>query len=177
MSPLTDAMIINGAVLFATLECDLGPHRKIGPVRILRTPLVIAAVIPLFLDRPVTHGNGLLVELAGIAAGLLCGLVVTTLMRVYRSPKTGQPVSAAGLPYAIAWTIIVAARAAFSFGGVHWFPAQLTQWCATHQVTLAALTDGLIFMAITMVLVRTVGVAARAARLPSSAPLPVRVTA
>jgi hypothetical protein len=31
-------------------------------------------------------------------------------------------------------------------------------------------------MAIAMVLVRTVGVAARAARLPSSAPLPVRVT-
>jgi hypothetical protein len=81
MSPLTDAMIINVAVLFATLECDLGPHRKISLFRILRTPLVIAAVIPLFLDRPVTRGNGLLVELAGVAAGLMCGLVVTTLMR------------------------------------------------------------------------------------------------
>ena len=67
MSPLADAMIINAAVLFATLEADLGPHRKIGLVRMLRTPLVVAAVIPLFLDRPVTHGNGLLVELAGIA--------------------------------------------------------------------------------------------------------------
>ena len=98
MSPLTDAIVINGAVLFATLEADLGPHRKIGLVRILRTPLVVAAVIPLFLDRPVTHGNGLLVEIAGIAAGLLCGLVVTTLMRVYRSPKTGKPVSAAACP-------------------------------------------------------------------------------
>jgi hypothetical protein len=96
-------MIINVAVLFATLESDLGPYRKIGTFRILRAPLVVAAVIPLFLDRPVTHGNGLLVELAGIAAGLLCGLVVTTLMRVYRSPKTGKPVSAAGLPYAIVW--------------------------------------------------------------------------
>jgi len=169
MSPLTEAMIINAAVLFATLEADLGPHRKIGLFRILRTPLAIAAVIPLFLDRPVTHGNGLLVELAGVAVGLLCGLVVTMLMRVYRSPETGKPVSAAGLPYAIAWTLIVAARAAFSFGGVHWFPAQLTQWCATHQVTLAALTDGLIFMAIMMVLIRTAGLATRATRLPSPA--------
>jgi len=167
MSPLTEAMIINVAVLFAVLEADLGSHRKIGPVRILRTPLVIAAVIPLFLDRPVTHGNGLLVELAGLAAGLLCGLVVTTLMRVYRSPKTGQPVSAAGLPYAIVWTLIVAARAAFSVGATHWFPAQLAQWCATHQVTGAAITDGLIFMAITMVVIRTAGLAARATRLPS----------
>lgn len=168
MSSLTDAMIINAAVLFATLEADLGPHRKIGLVRILRTPLVVAAIIPLFLDRPVTHGNGLLVELAGIAAGLLGGLVVTTLMRVYRSPRTGDPVSAAGLPYAIVWTLIVAARAAFSIGAIHWFPAQLAQWCAAHQVTGAAITDGLIFMAITMVLVRTAGLAARAGRLPSA---------
>jgi len=167
MSPLTQAMIINAAVLFATLESDLGPHRKISVVRVLRTPLVIAAVIPLFLDRPVTHGNGLLVELAGVAAGLLCGLAVITLMRVYRSPKTGRPVSAADLPYAIVWTLIVAARAAFSIGATHWFPAQLAQWCATHQVTGAAITDGLIFMAIMMVLVRTAGLAARATGLPS----------
>ena len=90
-------------------------------------------------------------------------------MRVYRSPKTGRPVSAAGLPYAIVWALFVAARAAFSIGAIHWFPTQLAQWCATHQVTGAAITDGLIFMAITMVLVRTVGLAARATRLPSAA--------
>ena len=134
----------------------------------LRTPLVIAAVIPLFLGLPVTHGNGLLVELAGSRLPCLCGLVVTTLMRVYRSPKTGKPVSAAGLPYAIVWTLIVAARAAFSIGATHWFATQLAQWCATHQVTGGAITDGLIFMAITMVLVRSGGLAARAARLPST---------
>jgi hypothetical protein len=168
MSPLTQAMIVNGVVLFATLEADLGPHRKIGLVRILRTPVVVAAVIPLFLDRPVTHGNGLLVELAGIAAGLLAGLIVTTLMRVYRSPRTGKPVSAAGLPYALVWILVVTARAMFSIGATHWFPAQLAQWAATHQVTGAAITDGLIFMAIAMVLVRTGGLAARAARLPST---------
>ena len=171
MSPLTEAMIINGAVLFATLEADLGSHRKIGWFRLLRTPLVIAAVIPLFLERPVTRGNGLLVELAGLVAGLLCGLLVSTLMRVYRSPRTGRPVSAAGLPYALAWILIVAARAAFSAGAVNWFPAQLAQWSVAHQVTGAAITDGLIFMAITMVLVRTAALATRAAKLPSAAPV------
>ena len=176
MSTLTQAMIINAAVLFATLEADLGSHRKIGLVRILRVPIVIAVIIPLFLDRPVTHGNGLLVELAGIAAGLLGGLVVTALMRVYRSPMTGKPVSAAGLPYAMVWVLVVAARAAFSIGAIHWFPVQLGQWSAAHQVTAAAITDGLIFMAITMVLVRTAGLAARATRLPR-APLAAQATA
>jgi hypothetical protein len=168
MSPLTDAMIINGVVLAAVLEGDLGPHRKIGKIRILRPLITIALVVPLFLDRPVTHGNGLLVELAGVAAGLLCGLVVTTLMRVYRSPKTGKPVSAAGFPYAIVWTLVVGARAAFSYGATHWFSAPLAEWCATHQVTGAAITDGLIFMAITMVLTRTGGLATRANRVPSA---------
>ena len=122
MSPLTEAMIINGAVLIAVLEGDLGPHRKIGKLRILRPLITVAVIIPLFIDSPVTHGNGLLVELAGVAAGLLCGAVVAALMRVYRSPKTGQPVSAAGFPYALAWIVVVGARAAFSFGASRLVP-------------------------------------------------------
>jgi len=169
MSPLTDAMIINGIVLVATLEGDLGSHRKISKVRILRPLITVALVIPLFVDSPVTHGNGLLVELAGIAAGLLGGLFVSALMRVYRSPRTGGPVSAAGFPYAAVWTVIVGARAAFSYGAVHWFPAQIDQWCAAHQVTTAAITDGLIFMAVAMVLTRTLGLYARSTRLSAHA--------
>jgi hypothetical protein len=165
MSPLTEAMIINGAVLIAVLEGDLGPHRKIGKLRILRPLITVAVIIPLFIDSPVTHGNGLLIELAGVTAGLLCGVVVAALMRVYRSPKTGLPVSAAGLPYALAWIGVVGARAAFSIGATNWFPAQLDQWCLTHQVSGAAITDGLIFMALTMVLVRTASLGTRARRL------------
>ena len=45
-----------------------------------------------------------------------------------------------------------------------------------HQVTLAAITDGLIFMAITMVLVRTLGLFTRATRL-SAVPAQARVNA
>ena len=45
-----------------------------------------------------------------------------------------------------------------------------------HQVNVTAITDGLIFMAITMVLVRTAGLAARATRLPSR-PVAVRAAA
>ena len=168
MSPLTEAMIINGAVLVSVLEGDLGPHRKIGRFRILRPLVTIALVVPLFLERPVTHGNGLLVELAGLAAGVLCGLVITALMRVYRSARTGKPVSAAGFPYAVVWTLVVGARAAFSYGASNWFPAQLAQWAIAHQVTAAAITDGLIFMAIAMVLIRTLGLYTRATRLPAT---------
>ena len=169
MSPLTEALIINGAVLISVLEGDVGPHRKIGKFRILRPLLTIAVVVPLFIDSPVTHGNGLLVELAGLAVGLFCGLIAAALMRVYRSPRTGKAVSAAGFPYAMVWIVVVAARTAFSIGATHWFPAQLDQWCLAHQVTGSAITDGLIFMALTMVLVRTTSLAARARRAPVAA--------
>ena len=54
------------------------------------------------------------------------------------SPKTGKPASAAGLPYAIMWTLIVAARTARSCGVTHWFPVQLGQWCVAYLVTGAA---------------------------------------
>jgi hypothetical protein len=174
---LTQAMIVNGAVLAATLHSDLGGARKIGPVRILRPALIAAAIVPLFIDPVVTHGAGLSVELAGIAAGLVGGLAALGLMHVYRSPKTGKAVSRATWPYALLWTLVIGARAAFSYGSYHWFSAQLTHWCIAHQVTGAAITDGLIFMAVAMLLVRTIGIGLRASFLPATTRAPHNVLA
>ena len=42
-------------------------------------------------------------------------------------------------------------------------------WGIAHQVSVAAVTDGLIFMAIAMILVRTVALGMRASRLPAQA--------
>jgi hypothetical protein len=97
-------------------------------------------------------------------------------MKVYRSPTSGRPVTSAGAPYAIFWIVVVTARAAFSYGAAHWFTAQIVSWAVANRVTEAAITDGLIFMAVAMILVRTIGLGARASRLPvgtgSSAPAP-----
>jgi hypothetical protein len=164
---LTQAELINGLVLVATLEADLGPHRKIGALRILRPAAIAGGIVPLFIDPVVTHGSGLAVELAGVAAGLLGGLAATLFTKVYRSPRTGKPVSRATWPYALLWTLVVGARAAFSYGSSHWFSHQLDTWCVAHQVTAAAITDGLIFMAVAMLLTRTLSLAARAALLPT----------
>ena len=169
-SHLTEAMIVNGVVLATVLASDLGSARKIGPMRLLRPVIAAAVIIPLFIDQPVTHGTGLAVEIAGVVAGLLGGLAAAALTGVYRSPQTGKPVSRAGAPYAILWTVIIGARAAFSWGSVHWFQSSIASWSIANQVSVAAITDGLIFMAITMVLVRTFGLGLRASRLPGGAP-------
>ncbi len=52
---------------------------------------------------------------------------------------------------------------------MHWFTAPLVSWGIAHQVSVAALTDGLIFMAIAMILVRTVALGVRASQLPARA--------
>ena len=168
-SHLTEAMIVNGVVLATVLATDLGPARKIGPFRLWRPVIAAAVIVPLFVSRPVTHGNGLIVEIAGVIAGLLGGLAAMALMGVYRSPDTGKPVSSAGVPYAVLWTAIIGARAAFSYGAAHWFTAPLVSWAITNQVSAAAITDGLIFMALAMVLIRTAGLGIRASRLPAPA--------
>ena len=170
MSELTEAMIVNGIVLVTVLASDLGPARKIGPMRLLRPVIAAAVIIPIFMDHPATNGSGLAVEIAGVAAGVLGGLAAA-LMRVYRSPQTGQPVSRAGWPYALFWTVVVAARAAFSYGAAHWFTSSIVSWAIANQVSQAAITDGLIFMAVVMVLVRTAGLRVRASRLPSADPI------
>lgn len=164
-SELTEAMIVNGVVLATVLATDLGPARKIGRMRLLRPVIAAAVIIPVFLGRPATHGTGLAIEIAGLAAGILGGLAAAALMRVYASPVTGKPVSRAMAPYAVLWAVVIGARAAFSYGASHWFTAQLVSWAVANQVTQAALTDALIFMAVAMVLVRTTALGLRAARL------------
>jgi hypothetical protein len=170
MSTLTQAEIVNLVLLVAVLEADLGPHRKIGWFRILRPVLIAAAIIPLFLEKVATHGGGLTVELAGLAAGALGGLTALALMRVYRSQKTGKPVSRSGRGYALLWIVVIGARASFSYGSNHWFENQIGSWLATNGIPSAAITDGLIFMAVAMLITRTAGLVIRGHSTSAGAP-------
>jgi hypothetical protein len=161
-------LIIDAIVLAAVLEADLGAHRKISKLRVVRPFLVAGLIIPLYLKAVVTTGTGLTLELALAAAGVVLGLVGNSLMKVYRSKKTNQPVSRAGAGYAALWISVIGARAAFSYGALHWFAPQLSNWMIRHAVSGAAITDALIFMAVTMLFTRTVGLRLRSARLGPS---------
>ncbi|MFD9610696.1 hypothetical protein ACFWWS_15145 [Streptomyces sp. NPDC059083] len=161
MSPTTQALVINAAVLLAILEADLGPHRKIGPFRILRPILAAGAIVPLFVKNPATSGAGLSLEIAGVVAGLLGGALAASTFRVYRSPRTGRPVTRAGWAYAAVWTVIIGARAAFSYGSTHWFAAPLGGWMRENRISGDALTDALLLMAVAMMVTRTAVLATR----------------
>jgi hypothetical protein len=163
---MQSALIVDAVVLAAVLEADLGGHRKINRFRLLRPLGIAAAIIPLYLTAVTTHGHGLILEVTLAIAGVVLGLVAASLMTVYRSPKSGRPVSQAGVAYAALWTVVIGARASFSYGSTHWFGPQLGHWIARNGVTADAITDALIFMAVAMIVTRTIAMASRARHLP-----------
>jgi hypothetical protein len=155
----TDVLIVNLAVLFAVLEADLG-RRRISTFRILRPILLAAGIIPLFIAHPATSGNGEVLEIALAGLGILLGVAVACgLMRVTYDSTTGQATSAAGAAYGAFWVVVIGARLLFTYGATHWYTTQLGHWMVTNGITVDALTDALIFMALTMAVTRSLRLA------------------
>jgi hypothetical protein len=159
----TSVLIPSILVLALVLATDLGT-RNISKLRLIRPFIAAAVIIPLYVKGMATSGHGLQLELAGVGAGLLTGLIAAARMRVTAGSKPGTAVSRAGFGYAAVWVAVTGARLFFDYGCHHLFAAQLVHFGITYQITVAALTDSLIFFSVAMLLSRTASLAIKASR-------------
>ena len=153
-------LIPNLIILAVVLLSDYG-LRKVTTHRLARPFITAALIVPFFFKGVATSGNGLLIEVAGLAAGLALGVVAAAFMRVFADSVTGRPMTRAGLPYAAFWIVIVAARLFFAYGTNHLFGPQLGTWLSTSHVTVDALTAALIFFSVAMTVGRTAAIGIR----------------
>ena len=169
------------AILAVVLLSDYGV-RKITTARLIRPFITAILIVPFFFKGAAISGNGLLLEVAGLLAGIALGVLAASLMRVFADPATGRASTRGGLPYCLFWVAVVAARLYFAYGAQHVFSQQLGSWLYTNHITVDALTAAIIFFSVAMLLGRTGALALRARQLgaresaSASAPLsaPVR---
>jgi hypothetical protein len=103
-----------------------------------------------------------LLEVAGVAAGILFGLASVALVKVEKDPESGRAVTKAGVPYAAVWTVALAARMLFAYGSTHWFHSALVQFSIANHINPAAYGTFFVLMVLTMITIRTISVIVRA---------------
>ena len=154
MSPFLTALIASGTILIIILSTDLGT-RKVTNMRMLRSILAVVIVLALFVHTLPLDGNDPSLQLAGIGAGVICGLVAAALLPAHRD-ASGEIYTKGGVGYALVWTALSASRVLFAYGSEHWFSEGIIRFSIEYKLSgQDVYSNAFVFMALAMVLTRT----------------------
>jgi hypothetical protein len=148
----TGQYFLNLALLAWILSSNLGT-RALTRRRVTIPLVVVAAAGWFYLGDAPTLGNDGMLELAGVVAGLLLGVVAALTVRVRR--QDDRVLATAGTAFAALWVAVIGGRVLFAYGAEHWFPRAIGEFSRTHLITGAdAWTAAFVAMALAMVLSR-----------------------
>ena len=163
----TSVWLPEAVILALVILSDYGP-RRFTVSRLVRPFVGALVIIPFFFKGAAGSGNGLLLEIAAVVAGLALGVLAAALMKVYAGPGgAGEVMTQGGVPYVAFWVAVVAARLYFAYGAEHVFTHSLGMWLFNNKISVNGLTAAIIFMSVTMLLGRTGALAFRARRVRS----------
>ena len=155
----SDYLLYTG--LFAAILITQLGTRHPDAKRLLLPVAIVGGIGAKYLTGMPAGTTDHLLELAGLAAGLLFGLAAAALIKVRRDDADGRLVTIAGWPYAAVWTLALALRLGFAYGSTHWFTASIASFSAAHHVPSTAYGTAFVIMVLTMIVVRTVAVVLR----------------
>lgn len=163
------ALVIPVAVLLV----DAG-RRRLTPMRIARPIVLTAVVVPFVLPGFDLHGRGLVLESAGIVAGVLFGAAAGALMKVEYDAGSGTTMTVAGLPYFLIWAAVSAARTLFTYEVENSasFQRSLGHFLVSNHISAAALADAILFLGFAMLIVQRGTLFFRARRRTPATPVP-----
>jgi hypothetical protein len=142
------------------LATQLG-HRQITTRKLVMPLVLVGGIAAKYLVHLPASSMSHLLELGGLAVGLLFGLASIALVKVSADPATGRPTTTAGFGYAAVWSIALAARMAFAYGSTHWFAGPLAAFSAAHHVPGSAYAAAFVLMVLTMIAVRSAAITIR----------------
>ncbi|MBI0446030.1 hypothetical protein [Deinococcus sp. DB0503] len=154
--------MLNLSILALMLFTVIG-RRTVTPMTYLRPLLIVGGVGLFFLRGMPTGGHDVPLELAGIAAGVVFGVLAAAASRVEQ--QGDAVIVQSGRLYALVWLAAIGLRVAFAelatrnadFG--HW----VVQFSLAHQITGAeAWRSAFVLMALVMVVTRVALIALRA---------------
>ena len=148
-------------LLFAViLATQLGTRRP-SLDRLLIPVLVVGGVGFKYLRNLPGGTTSHLLELGGLAVGILLGLAAIPLFRVSRDPATGRLVTQCGVAYALLWLTALAMRLVFAYGAHHWFRSAIVSFSTAHHVPRIAYAAAFVLMVLAMVVIRAAAVLIR----------------